>query len=508
MSYSPRPGDIILDDRVALKEESQNINSDVSESAIANDEHSSLLGCDRTSKFGKSLMTLPKSTNSPPCLQYFSPLRYFKNLLVVSVAFMLIMSAFGALANLQSSLNYSSGLGVASLFALYVALILSSFITPLIVWFLRVKWTLVVCCFFYVLYTAANFYPVVYTLIPAAVLLGIAASPFWAAASTYMTTSAIQQAHVTGDVPETIINRFNGIFFCFFQSAQVWGNLISSLVLHDTSSTAVTMYHCGRDSCGRGINFTIPAGGGVVADKQVSVLLFIYIGIGLLAVATLTLLLDRLPRTSNQDIGDLRSNVCDHLTSTTHLMKSPFLSLLIPIMIYNGAEQAFIGADFTKAFVSCTQGPGMVGYVMIGFGGADALASVVFGQLEKYTGRIAIFIFGGILHLALMIVFEVWNPHTSAMWNLILMSVGWGVGDAALQTQLQSILGVLFPDAQEPAFANYRLWQSLGFAVTYALAIPHIICVSAELYGLMAFLSISLVCYIFEEYALLRSCHH
>ncbi|XP_072164195.1 protein unc-93 homolog A-like [Diadema setosum] len=507
MSHSPRPDDIHLDDRVVLTEESQNINGDVSETTMANDEHSSLLGCDRPSKFGKSFRTLPNSTNSPPCLQLFSPLRYWKNLIVVSVAFMLIMSAFGALANLQSSLNYSSGLGVTSLFALYVALILSSFVTPLIVWLLSVKWTLVVCCFFYVVYTATNFYPVVYTLIPAAVLLGIAASPLWAAASTYMTTSAIQQAHETGDVPETIINRFNGIFFCFFQSAQVWGNLISSLVLHDTSS-ALTMDHCGRDSCGSNINFTIPAGGGEVADKQVSVLLSIYIGIGLLAVAILTFLLDKLPRTSNQDNGDPRSHVCDHLTSTTHLMKSPFLSLLIPIMIYNGAEQAFIGADFTKAFVSCTQGPGMVGYVMIGFGAADALASVVFGQLEKYTGRIAIFMFGGILHLALMIVFEVWNPHTSAMWQLILLSMGWGIGDAALQTQLQSIIGVLFPDAQEPAFANYRLWESLGFAVTYALTIPHVICVSAELYGLMAFLSISLVCYVFEEYALLRPCHH
>ncbi|XP_071482233.1 protein unc-93 homolog A-like [Diadema antillarum] len=474
---------------------------------MANDEESSLLGRDGPSNFGKSFRTLPNSTNSPPCLQLFSPLRYWKNLIVVSVAFMLIMSAFGALANLQSSLNYSSGLGVASLFALYLGLILSSFITPLIVRLLSVKGTLVVCCFFYALYTAANFYPVAYTLIPAAVLLGIAGSPFWAAASTYMTTSAIQQAHVTDDVPETVINRFNGVFFCFFRLAQVWGNLISSLVLHDTS-TAVTMNHCGRDSCGSGINIIIPKGGGHVPDKQVSVLLSIYIGIGLLAVPTLTFLLDRLPRMSNQENGDLISHVCDHLTSTTHLMKSPYLLRLIPIMIYNGAEQAFIVADFTQSFVSCTQGPGMVGYVMIGYGGADALASVIFGHLEKYTGRIAIFIFGGILHLALMIVFEVWNPHTSAMWNLILMSVGWGVGDAALQTQMQSMVGVLFSDAQEPAFANLRLWQALGFALTYVLAIPHVVCVSGKLYGLMTLLTFSLVCYILEEYALLRPSNH
>ncbi|XP_072164197.1 protein unc-93 homolog A-like [Diadema setosum] len=503
MSYSPRPDDINLDDRVVLSEESQNINGDVSESMMTNDEQSSLLGC--PSKSGKSFRTLQNSTNSPPGPQLFSPLRYWKNLIVVSVTFMLIISAFGALANLQSSLNSSSGLGVASLFALYVGLILSSFVTPLIVWLLSVKRTLVVCCFFYALYTATNFYPEVYTLIPAAGLLGIAASPFWAAANTYVTTSAIQLADVTDDVSETVINRFNGVFFCFCRSAQVWGNLISSLVLHDTS-TAVTGDHCGHDSCGQrnDFNIIIPKGGGHVPDKQVFVLLSIYIGIGLLAVAILTFLLDRLPRMSNQDNGALRSHMCDHLTSTVRLMRSPYLLLLIPIIIFSGAEQAFISADFTQSFVSCTQGPGMVGYVMIGYGGADALASVIFGQLEEYTGRIAIFMFGGLLHLALMIVFQVWNPLTSAVWRLILMAVGWGVGDSVLRTQIHSILGVLFPDAQEPAFANLRLWQSLGFAVTYAISIPHVICVTAEIYGLMALLTFSLVCYIFMEYALLR----
>ncbi|XP_071482235.1 protein unc-93 homolog A-like [Diadema antillarum] len=494
MSYSPTPDDIHLDDRVVLSEESQN-NDDVSESTMANDEQSSLLGCESPSKFGKSLRTLPNSTNSPHCPQLFSPLRYWKNVIVVSVAFMLTMSAFGALANLQSSLNSSSGLGVASLFALYVGLILSSFVTPFIVWLLSVKRTLVVCCFFYVLYTATNFYPEVYTLIPAAGLLGLAASPLWAAANTYVTTSAIQLADVTDDVSETVINRFNGIFFCFCRSAQVWGNLISSLVLHETSTAVTIMEHCGRDSCGSGINVIIPKGGGHVPDKQVSVLLSIYIGIGLLAVAILTFLLDRLPVKSNQEEnGAPRNQVYDHLTSLFRLMRSPYLLLLIPIMIYSGAEQAFISADFTQSFVSCTQGPGMVGYVMIGYGGADALASVIFGQLEEYTGRIAIFIFGGLLHLALMIVFQMWNPLTSALWQLLLMSVGWGVGDSVLRTQIHSILGVLFPDAQEPAFANLRLWQSLGFAVTYAITIPHVICVTAEIYGLTALLTFSLVC--------------
>lgn len=89
-----------------------------------------------------------------------------------------------------------------------------------------------------------------------------------------------------------------------------------------------------------------------------------------------------------------------------------------------------------QSFVSCTRGAGEVGYVMIGFGVADALSSVIFGQLEKYTGRIVIFLFGGVVHMALLIGFEVWNPEYSATWQLVMFAVGWGIGDAVLQTQI------------------------------------------------------------------------
>ncbi|XP_071482230.1 protein unc-93 homolog A-like [Diadema antillarum] len=462
---------------------------------------------EKPSLFSRSYNSSSEMSNSIDSCRdpkLFSPLRYWKNLLIVSIAFMLTFIANGALANLQSSLNYNAGIGVGSLCAIYVGLILSSFITPLVVWLLKVKWTLVVCCFFYALYSAANFYPAAYTLIPAAGLLGLAASPFWAAVSTYITTSAIQLADVTGRVPETIINRFNGIFFCFLKFGHVIGNTISSVVLTN-NSTSVSVDYCGRDSCGSNINFTTIEGGAKTKDNQVSVLISIYVGVGLLAIVVLTFLLDRIPDGNDEDKKFNWSHVRDHLTSAFHLMKSPYLLLLIPIMIYSGVEQAFIGADFTKSYVSCTEGSGMVGYTMIAYGAFDALASVIFGQLEKYTGRIAIFMFGGVLHLVLMVIFVMWNPHTSAMWQMVLLAMGWGVGDAVWQTQIQSIVGVVFPDVQEPAFANYRLWQAVGSAASYALTIPRVICVSHKLYSMMAFLILSLICYISEEYLISKT---
>lgn len=99
--------------------------------------------------------------------------RIMKNLLVISLGFLLLFTAFQSLQNLQSSLNPDEGLGLASLCVIYASLILSCmFIPPIMIGRLGCKWALVIsmCC--YVLYTVANFYAKWYTLLPASIFLG------------------------------------------------------------------------------------------------------------------------------------------------------------------------------------------------------------------------------------------------------------------------------------------------------------------------------------------------
>ena len=67
-------------------------------------------------------------------------------------------------------------------------MILSScFIPSLMMKYLNVKWTLVISNFAYSVYIAAQFYPEFYTLIPAAIILGVGAGPLWSAQGTYIT---------------------------------------------------------------------------------------------------------------------------------------------------------------------------------------------------------------------------------------------------------------------------------------------------------------------------------
>ena len=58
--------------------------------------------------------------------------------------------------------------------------------------------------------------------------------------------------------------------------------------------------------------------------------------------------------------------------------------------------------------------------------------------------------------------------------------------------------GVFFADNQEPAFSNYRLWESLGFVIAFAYA--NFLCIKVKLIILLVTLVISLIGYFIAEY--------
>lgn len=79
-------------------------------------------------------------------------------------------------------------------------------------------------------FIAAQFYPRFYTLIPAGLTVGFGGGPLWCAKCTYLSVVAEAFSAITHNKvkSEVLIVRFFGLFFVFYQMAQVWGNLISS----------------------------------------------------------------------------------------------------------------------------------------------------------------------------------------------------------------------------------------------------------------------------------------
>ena len=111
----------------------------------------------------------------------------YKNVLLISFSFLLLFTAFESMSKLQSSINVVDNLGTWSSTSVYISLILSCMFMPsILIKYLKVKWTLVVCIFCYSTYMAAQFYPEFYTLIPTAFILGLGAAPMWSAKCTYL----------------------------------------------------------------------------------------------------------------------------------------------------------------------------------------------------------------------------------------------------------------------------------------------------------------------------------
>lgn len=72
--------------------------------------------------------------------------RTYKNLLVISFAFLLQFTAFGGIDKLQTSLNAEANVGVNSLSIIYASLVFSSIFLPHpFISIFGLKWTIVIC---------------------------------------------------------------------------------------------------------------------------------------------------------------------------------------------------------------------------------------------------------------------------------------------------------------------------------------------------------------------------
>ncbi|XP_068966026.1 UNC93-like protein isoform X1 [Bombus flavifrons] len=432
--------------------------------------------------------------------------RILKNISTVSVAFMVQFTAFQGTANLQSSINASDGLGTVSLSAIYAALVLSCIFVPtFVIKRLTVKWTLCVSMLCYAPYIGSQFYPKFYTLVPAGVLLGLGAAPMWAAKATYLTQVGGVYAKLTDQPVDAIVVRFFGFFFLAWQTAELWGNLVSSLVLTgeefggggNRTTNWNKIKFCGADFCvlGNGAHETLDR----PPESEIYEISAIYLTCVIIAVIIVALFVDPLSRYGEKQrkVDSQELSGIQLLSATAYQLKKPYQQLLIPITIWIGMEQAFIGADFTQAYISCALGVHRVGYVMICFGVVNAICSLVFGSLMKFVGRQPLMVLGAIVHVSLIVVLLHWKPNPDNPYVFYTVSGLWGVGDAVWQTQVNGLYGTLFRRNKEAAFSNYRLWESAGFVIAYAYS-THL-CARMKLYVMLTVLLIGTIGYIIVE---------
>ena len=70
---------------------------------------------------------------------------------------------------------------------------------------------------------------------------------------------------------------------------------------------------------------------------------------------------------------------------------------------------------------------------------------------------------------------------------------GWWLAARAHCLSFAALYGVLFDSTKEAAFANYRLWEALGFVIAFGYST--FLCVSVKLYVLLGVLCASMLAY-------------
>ncbi|XP_063825730.1 UNC93-like protein [Ostrinia nubilalis] len=403
--------------------------------------------------------------------------RILKNVVVISIAFMVQFTAYSGAANLQSSINAEAGLGTASLAAVYAGLIFSNIFLPvLVIKWVGTKWAISLSFIAYMPYIAAQLYPRFWTLIPAGLMVGFGGGPLWCAKCTYLSVVSEAQSKISNISADVLLTRFFGLFFMIFQMNQVWGNLISSLVLTaGDNEAAVTAVNASMIPELCGANFLPAADAGEALRHQPPERMQLMIGIYLACMAGAAIIIaigvDSMKRynTGRSATGSGLSGMA-LLAVTLKLLVEPNQLMLVLLNTFVGYQQAFFGADFSAAFISCAVGTGTVGFVMMTMGVADAIGCVVTGYIAKITGRVPLMCCAAVLHTMLFTTMLVWRPHEGQSHILYIIAILWGICDSVWLVQLNAYYGILFPGREEAAFANFRLWESVGYIIAYVIS--------------------------------------
>ncbi|KAL7300713.1 hypothetical protein TKK_0006693 [Trichogramma kaykai] len=436
--------------------------------------------------------------------------RILKNILMISIAFMIHFTAFMGASNLQSSVNADQSLGTFTLSSIYGSLIFSNIFLPvLMISWLGCKWTIAVTFVAYMPFIGAQFYPRFYTMIPSGLAVGLGGGPLWCAKCTYLTVVAEAYASVSKLGADVLVTRFFGLFFMFYQMAQVWGNLISSAVLSygleppeenpttASANSSIISQLCGANFCGiteavENPNLRPPP------VERIQLISGIYLACMVVACLIVAFGVDSLSRYDRGRKGSAGGNSGLKLLSVTlKLLGEKSQLLILPITIFIGAEQAFLFADYNAAFVSCAWGISNIGYVMICFGVVNAIAAPATGSAVKLTGRMPVMLFAFFLHMGILIAMLLWQPQTQQGAYFFLVSSLWGICDAIWLVQINALSGLLFPGKEESGYSNFKLWEATGSVITYAYS-PYL-CTDVKLYILMGVLCVGMICYLIIE---------
>uniref|UniRef100_A0A182JD23 Uncharacterized protein n=2 Tax=Anopheles atroparvus TaxID=41427 RepID=A0A182JD23_ANOAO len=168
-----------------------------------------------------------------------------------------------------------------------------------------------------------------------------------------------------------------------------------------------------------------------------------------------------------------------------------------PLAYFVGTEQAYMMADFMKAFVACELGPNSVAGALVGMGVMQLIAACTLSMLLRHTKRVVVIVAGFMFHACLLLVLLRWKPSRDDSAVLYVIPAAWGVCNAVWETLLFALTTTTHPNKFAEVTAPLQALRFLGLAITFA---GHgVLCEAPKIIILAILLVISVIPYTMLE---------
>jgi len=413
--------------------------------------------------------------------------KHKRAVIILSCGFFCLFAGFQAAQGLQSTLNAT--LGYINLGTLYFTFTVGCNLSPPLLNCLEqrgveAKSVLFVGALCYVCMVIANldaggvgFWGLSIT---ANFLVGVGAGPIWICQNDLVGRCAFHGARDIGEQTAMVTSKFNGLFFSIYQFSGFTGNVLSTVILLLLGSS-----------------------------KTGKTYLFLVLTVFCVLGACIFLLIPKIQQVSNADeAGRDAAPQTPGMSDTFKLAwNEPRIRYLVPLIFANGFFLGSMFADFPKFFVSRIIGPSYPGFALACFFGINSLMTKFWTSLisRKKTSYFGCLFCASSAHLVFFLglvlataseqsesgtwfdrLFPVHYTSDSKgnwtelpgdpppAWQYVLVftwAAIFAIGDAAYECQVPAALQGFFQDGPHAlaAMANYKLWQSLGFAVQFIL---------------------------------------
>ncbi|CAG5095755.1 Oidioi.mRNA.OKI2018_I69.XSR.g14321.t1.cds [Oikopleura dioica] len=351
------------------------------------------------------------------------------------------------------------------------------FVQPILFKATSPRFQFAISSFGYLAFALANFYPVWYVMLPAAICLGFATGIAWSSATHFVTVLANDHGFASDDLFSvfTGVVQFSsiagnlaavGIVKNFLQEPSTSGETLKQNIttlpqIEGAAEVEVNYERCVshdpiEGTSGHSSSHSVLSEEGIMvlsgacAFITVIAILLLFFGLGGRYAS-------RLDKTSKPGL----KMIVQSLKGMIKQSKNKNQLLVAPMTIYSATVLCFIMSDITRHVITPCMGVGSVPFLMITYGIGISSGCFLTSRLLRIFSVKSVMIVAASFDAACFCFLFYWRGANSLLISIFLC-IGLGFTAGIFESGMPSIYAKLFPKTSESAFAWWNTLFNIG----------------------------------------------